>query len=470
MKKIFYYDNTYAGRIGIAEEDGAITHIIFSEKDWPVEETELIKKAKAQLDEYFTGKRKEFDFPTRLEGTDFQKKVWEALRTIPYGKTVTYKQIAELVDCPKGFRAVGLANNRNPISIVYPCHRVVGSDGSLTGYGGGIDVKAKLLALERRNSLRTAVGVDIGGTEVKIGLFEENGELITKTAIPTRHEDNCAHVLEDTAKKIDELLTERGIDKKDTVGIGIGIPGPVYGGIVRHCVNLRWESSVDAAGIMERLTGIRSSVLNDANAAALGEQWLGGAKGCDSMVLATIGTGIGGGIVIGGNILTGENGAGGEIGHITVEYENGRQCNCGRRGCLENYASATGIVRTAEEVLEKSTEPSMLKSENLSAKAVFDAAAEGDRAALKTVDIFGRYLGRALANIATIVDPEVIVLGGGVVRAGEIVRATVEKYYRESAFKTVRETRIVLAELANDAGMYGAAKYSICQNPEKDGL
>ncbi len=150
MKKIFYYD-TYAGRIGIAEEDGAITHLIFSERDWTVEETDLIKETKRQLDEYFAGKRKEFDIPTRLEGTEFQKRVWEELRKIPYGKTVTYKDIAEAVGCPKGYRAVGLANNRNPISIIYPCHRVIGSNGSLTGYGGGLDVKEKLLELERGN-------------------------------------------------------------------------------------------------------------------------------------------------------------------------------------------------------------------------------------------------------------------------------------------------------------------------------
>ncbi len=150
MKKIFYYD-TYAGRIGIAEEDGAITNLIFSERDWKVEETELIKETKRQLDEYFAGKRKEFDVPTRIEGTEFQKKVWNELKNIPYGKTVTYKDIAEAVGCPKGYRAVGLANNRNPISIIYPCHRVIGSNGSLTGYGGGLDVKEKLLALERGN-------------------------------------------------------------------------------------------------------------------------------------------------------------------------------------------------------------------------------------------------------------------------------------------------------------------------------
>lgn len=151
MKKIYYYD-TYAGKIGIAEEDGAITDIVFKTIDCPVEETELIRETKRQLDEYFAGKRKDFDVPTRLNGTEFQKRVWHALRDIPYGKTASYKDIAAAVGCPKGYRAVGMANNRNPISIIYPCHRVVGSDGSLTGYGGGLDVKAKLLELERRNS------------------------------------------------------------------------------------------------------------------------------------------------------------------------------------------------------------------------------------------------------------------------------------------------------------------------------
>ena len=151
MKKIYYYD-TYAGKIGIAEEAGAITDIVFKTIDCPVEETELIRETKRQLDEYFAGKRKDFDVPTRLNGTEFQKRVWLALRDIPYGKTASYKDIAAAVGCPKGYRAVGMANNRNPISIIYPCHRVVGSDGSLTGYGGGLDIKAKLLELERRNS------------------------------------------------------------------------------------------------------------------------------------------------------------------------------------------------------------------------------------------------------------------------------------------------------------------------------
>lgn len=303
-----------------------------------------------------------------------------------------------------------------------------------------------------------AVGVDIGGTAIKIGVLDEQGRMTAKRQIPTRQENKCGFVLEDTAKEINKILCEEKIDKENVAGIGIGIPGPVADGIVKHCVNLYWDKCVDAAGIMEKLTGIKSVVLNDANAAALGEQWMGGGKGHSSMVLVTIGTGIGGGIVIDGNVLTGSGGAGGEIGHIVVDYNSNRKCNCGRYGCLETYASATGIVYTVKELLERDNKPSVLRKMEITAKSVFDAAEENDETALEAVDIFGKYLGRALANIAVTVDPEVIVLAGGVVKGGEKVRKPVEKYYRESAFKTVRDTDIVLAKLENDAGMYGAAK------------
>lgn len=303
-----------------------------------------------------------------------------------------------------------------------------------------------------------AVGIDIGGTAIKIGVLDENGIIAAKTQIPTRQENKCGYVLSDAAGVTERLLSDLGIDKKAVKGIGIGIPGPVADGEVKHCVNLHWENSVDAAGIMESLTGIRSVVLNDANAAALGEQWMGGGKGRSSMVLVTIGTGIGGGIVIDGNVLTGYRGAGGEIGHIIVEPDSDRKCNCGRYGCLETYTSATGIVWTAEKLLKEDDAPSILRNGEITAKAVFDAAGKNDAIALKTVDIFGKYLGRALADIAVIIDPEVIVLAGGVVKGGEKVRKPVEKYYREAAFKTVKDTQIVLAELENDAGMFGAAK------------
>lgn len=303
-----------------------------------------------------------------------------------------------------------------------------------------------------------AVGVDIGGTAIKLGVLDENGMIAAKTQIPTRQDNKCGFVLSDAAEEIKRLLSDLGIENRNVKGIGIGIPGPVADGVVKHCVNLHWECSVDAAGIMESLTGIKSVVLNDANAAALGEQWMGGGKGHSSMVLVTIGTGIGGGIVIDGNVVKGARGAGGEIGHIIVDHDSDRKCNCGRYGCLETYTSATGIVWSAEKFLKEEDTPSILRNGELTAKAVFDAAEKNDTIAVKTVDLFGKYLGRALADIASIVDPEIIVLAGGVVKGGEKVRKPVEKYYREAAFKTVKDTKIALAELENDAGMFGAAR------------
>ncbi|MEA4972312.1 Methylated-DNA--protein-cysteine methyltransferase [bioreactor metagenome] len=460
MKKIFYYD-TFIGRIGIADNNGKISDITFFQIDYDIEETELIKRAKEELDEYFDGKRHDFDFPTENIGTEFQMKVWNELRNIPYGKTATYAQIAAAVGNPLGCRAVGGANNKNHIAIVYPCHRVVGADGSLTGYAGGLDVKEKLLELEKKYSYqpgKIAVGVDVGGTAVKIGLFTHDGELIAKDEIKTRQDNNCGFVISDTAEQIFKMLDSNGIDKAYVSGIGLGIPGPVVGGKVKHSVNLHWVSEVDASGIMENITGIKTVVLNDANAAGLGEAWMGSGKDRESMVLVTIGTGIGGAVIINGDVLVGFNGAGGEIGHIIAERTSDRVCNCGRSGCLENYASATGIVKTAKELIEKNGGSSLLNNENVSAKVIFDAAKKGDNNALEAIDIFGKYLGAALANIAVTVDPEIIVLAGGVVKAGNIVSDAVEKYYRKNAFKTVKDTKIVLAKLENDAGIYGAAK------------
>ena len=362
---------------------------------------------------------------------------------------------------PRACRAVGGANNKNPVVIAVPCHRVVGTDGSLTGYAGGLDIKEMLLNIEKNNCLKYAVGADIGGTSVKIGIFTEYGELVANTEIPTRCANGYDLVIENTAERINTFLAENNIEKASVKGIGAGIPGPVADGVVKHCVNLLWENSVDVSAKLEKLTGIKSCVLNDANAAALGELWMGGGKGHSDMVLATLGTGIGGGIVIDNNVVVGADGAGGEIGHITVEYENGRQCNCGKKGCLETYASATGIVRTAKEFLENSSEKSLLRGSEVTAKAVFDAAKTGDKIALEVVESFGKYLGRALANIAAVVNPEIIVLAGGVVKAGEMVNKTVEKHFRENAFKTVKNTKIALATLENDAGIYGAAREAL---------
>ncbi len=460
MKKAFYYD-TYVGNIGIAEENGEITDIVFAsgerndENSWIIEETEVIKEAKKQLDEYFVHKRKDFDFPTHLEGTQFQKSVWNALRSIPYGRTVSYKYIAELVGCPKGFRAVGLTNNKNPIPIVYPCHRVIGSDGSLVGYGGGTDIKRRLLALERQY----VIGIDVGGTEIKAGIFDKNGNIVAKGHIATKHDDNCAYIFNDIADEIDRLINENGIYRGSVSAIGVGVPGPVCNSVVKNCVNLNWYEEKNVSAIMEKLTGIKTFALNDANAAALGESWVGTKK--KNILLVTIGTGVGGGIITDGRVLEGAYGSAGEIGHITVEYENGRKCNCGKRGCLETYASATGIVKTAKEILAANDMPSLLREKDITAKTVFKAAEKGDKAALTVVESFGKYLGQALANAACIIDPDEIILAGGVSQAGKAVKNVVSKYYKKNAFKTVKNTKIKVSELKNDAGIYGAAKFAL---------
>lgn len=299
-------------------------------------------------------------------------------------------------------------------------------------------------------------GVDIGGTTIKVGFFETSGKLIDKWEIKTNTENNGESILSDVAKAVDNKLAQEGISKDDVQGIGIGVPGPVKkGSIVNRCVNLGW-GVFDVAEELSSLTGLKVKVGNDANVAALGEMWQGGAKGCSDVIMVTLGTGVGGGIIVGGKIIDGADGAGGEIGHITVNNDEIEPCNCGQYGCLEQYASATGIVRMAKRKLAKTNdETSLRKIEDLTAKAIFDEAKNGDEVAKSLVDELGRILGSALSNIACVVNPEVIVIGGGVSKAGQILIDTIQKYYIETSFHACRETKFALASIGNDAGMYG---------------
>ncbi len=279
-----------------------------------------------------------------------------------------------------------------------------------------------------------------------------------KWEIPTKTENEGKAILPDIAQSLEKKLFETKIPKDQIKGIGIGIPAPVdEEGIVQKTANLGWGYK-EVKREMEELTGFKAAVGNDANVAALGEMWLGGGKGYKDLVMVTLGTGVGGGIIVNGLPLTGANGAGGEIGHICVNYEEKDQCGCGKQGCLEQYASATGIARIARIRLRKNDDPSILRGRKVSAKMVFDALKEGDKVAEEIVEEFGAYLGHALANIAVITDPAVIVIGGGVSKAGEILLEYVEKYYHEKAFFSNQNVRFVLAELGNDAGICGAAK------------
>ena len=301
-------------------------------------------------------------------------------------------------------------------------------------------------------------GVDIGGTTVKIGLFSIEGELLDKWEITTRTDDGGAYILSDIAASIDNKLTEKEITKEDVKGVGMGVPGPVKeDGTVIKCVNLGW-GIFNAANELSELTGLPVKVGNGANMAALGEYWQGGGKEYDNVVMVTLGTGVGGGIILNGKMLAGVNGAGGEIGHMTIDLNEQDACNCGKKGCLEQYASATGIVRLANRALQATDKPSRLREvKYISAKEIFDAAKNGDDLALDLIEEHGRRLGYALANVACVVDPEVFVIGGGVSKAGDILITTTKKFFQEYAFHACRNTEFKLATLGNDAGMYGGA-------------
>lgn len=301
-------------------------------------------------------------------------------------------------------------------------------------------------------------GVDIGGTTVKIGIFTAEGEMIDKWEIPTRTDEGGMYILGDITKSIEDKLAEKKIDKSEVEGIGMGVPGPVKeDGTVLRCANLGW-GIFNVAEELSKLTGFKVKAGNDANMAALGEMWQGGGKGYENIVMVTLGTGVGGGIILNGRMLSGVNGAGGEIGHIQVNDDETDVCGCGKKGCLEQYTSATGIVRMASRALVNTDRPSSLRSvQYISAKEVFDAAKNGDELAIELAENHGKCLGKALAQIACVVDPDVFVIGGGVSRAGEILTTLTSKYFQEYCFHACKKTQFKLATLGNDAGMYGGA-------------
>jgi len=306
---------------------------------------------------------------------------------------------------------------------------------------------------------RYGFGVDVGGTTCKLGLFLADGTLLEKWEIRTNTENNGASILEDIAQAVEGKLEEKGIQKENVVGVGIGVPGPVLeDGTVKKCVNLGW-GVINVSELLGSRLGLPVKAGNDANVAALGEMWLGGGKGYRNVVMVTLGTGVGGGIVIGGKILAGTHGAGGEIGHLKMREDEGSLCGCGNRGCLEQYASATGIVRLARQRLMRDNTATVLRDlENVTAKDIFDGAKAGDPVCVELTQTLGRMLGVACANIACVADPEVFVLGGGVSKAGKILLDAVATQFQKRCFHACEETRFALATLGNDAGIYGCMK------------
>ncbi|MEE3392953.1 MAG: ROK family glucokinase [Lachnospiraceae bacterium] len=308
---------------------------------------------------------------------------------------------------------------------------------------------------------RYIFGVDLGGTTVKMGLFSDRGEMIEKWEIKTRKEDNGSHILPDIADAIAAKEKEKGFTKDQVDGIGIGVPGPVTEyGLVLKCANLGWDVT-PAAKQLKELTGIDNvKVGNDANVAALGEQWKGGGRGFNSIVMITLGTGLGGGEIVNGKILTGSNGAAGEIGHLTVNPNETRVCGCGKRGCLEQYASATGITRMSKEKLESTDEPSELRQYDhpITGLELFKAYKNGDKLAKEIVEVFSSYLGLGLSHVAACVDPEAFVIGGGVSKNGQIVADVIQEKYEQYVMYALKGKKFKMAELGNDAGMYGAVR------------
>lgn len=295
--------------------------------------------------------------------------------------------------------------------------------------------------------MKCIIGVDIGGTKIKIGKFLEE-ELVELVELPTNTTDQGKYILEEVYYEIDKLIGEDNL-----VGIGIGVPGPVVDGVVLGAHNLGWGKIDIRQKFLQRYHNIKCTVMNDANAATLGEMAYGGGKNYRDFVFITLGTGIGGGIVINRELIEGSTGSCGEVGHIRVGFHNHRKCNCGLYDCVEQYASATGIVKTAKEfIIGRRTR---LHEVELTSKTIFDIAKEGDYIANEIVNDMIEKLATALSQIANTINPEAFVIGGGVSKAGDFLLNKLEKRFNELAFFSVRGVKFELARLGNKAGMYG---------------
>ena len=308
---------------------------------------------------------------------------------------------------------------------------------------------------------KKCIGIDVGGTTVKVGMFELDGTLVKKWEVPTRKEENGKYILPDVAASIRKVLNEQNISLNEVAGAGLGIPGPVLpNGFVEVCVNLGWREMNPQEILSGLLDGMTVKTGNDANVAALGEMWQGGGKGYHDIVMVTLGTGVGGGVIIDEKIIPGRHGLGGEIGHMRIREGEKEQCNCKGYGCVEQIASATGIAREARRMMKQSGEDSAMRKfgDRISAKNVLDCAKAGDKRAMEVMETVSYYLGWALAIVSMTVDPEVFVIGGGVSKAGTFLTDMIRKYYEEYTPISENKAGIELATLGNDAGIYGAAR------------
>ncbi len=307
------------------------------------------------------------------------------------------------------------------------------------------------------NADKRFIGLDIGGTSVKIGIFDGDGELVGKGSVPTGPMVDAAGYASVT-EGIEDVLAAAGATADDVSGIGLAIPCPVPEDEV---IRLQANVEINAPGLKDTLARLCPSAaikfVNDANAAAMGEIWAGAAKGRRTCVFVTIGTGVGGGIVVDGHVVAGVRGAGGELGHMCMNPDEERVCGCGGRGHLEQYASATGIVTSyKDECARRGCEPAALTGPSDS-RSVFAAAAAGDEAAWAAIDTMCDYLGHALALVSVVLDPEAFVLGGGTSNSSDLFMDRLEASFRRYAIAVTSDTPIEIASLGNDAGIYGAA-------------
>ncbi|HFR3650917.1 TPA: ROK family glucokinase [Streptococcus suis] len=309
------------------------------------------------------------------------------------------------------------------------------------------------------------IGIDLGGTSVKLAILTTEGEIQEKWSIKTNILDDGSHIVPDIIESIQHRFETHGLTKDDFLGIGMGSPGVVdsEAGTVIGAYNLNWKTLQLVKDQFESALGLPFFIDNDANVAALGEQWVGAGNNNPNVVFMTLGTGVGGGVIAAGNLIRGVKGAGGELGHITVDFDKPFACTCGKKGCLETVASATGIVNLSRRYADQYAGDAKLKQmiddgQDVTAKDVFDLAKEGDDLALIVYRHFSEYLGVACANIAAVLNPAYIVLGGGVSAAGEFLLDGVRKVFAENSFPQIKEsTQIVLATRGNDAGVLGAA-------------
>ena len=309
------------------------------------------------------------------------------------------------------------------------------------------------------------IGIDLGGTSVKFAILTQEGEVQEKWSIKTNILDEGSHIVDDMIESINHRLKLLNLSAEDFIGIGMGSPGVVdrEKGTVIGAYNLNWKTLHPVKEKIQKATGTPFFIDNDANVAALGERWKGAGENQPDVVFMTLGTGVGGGIVAEGKLLHGVAGAAGELGHITVDFDQPILCTCGKKGCLETVASATGIVNLTRRYADEYAGDAELKKlidngEDVNAKIVFDLAKAGDELALIVYRNFARYLGIACANIGSILNPSTIVIGGGVSAAGEFLLDGVRKVYEENSFPQVRtSTKLALATLGNDAGVIGAA-------------